>query len=155
MSATRLSGYGLAVNPYVDTPAFRHPVGVNRELLKLLGKRLAEEMDEKAITQNRMRQMAAQLNYKLGQSTVSRILAGKQDVTLGRLSILAECVGVPAWYLLMERDQTEQRVIRPAALPQNVVKLASPYPEMVRRKGDKPVGKEDKPGGKIAARKKR
>jgi transcriptional regulator with XRE-family HTH domain len=114
---------------------------VNRELLRLFGKRLGEEMQARSISQNRMREMARTMGFKLGQSTVSRILAGKQDLTLGRLSILADCLGVPPWFLLMERDQTEQRVIRPAAIPKNVVQLGSPYPPMLRRSDDAQVKK--------------
>lgn len=128
---------------------FRHPANVNRELLRLLGKRLGEEMAARSISQNRMRGMAAQMGYKLGQSTVSRILAGKQDLTLGRLSVLADILGVPPWFLLTERDQIEQRVIRTPTIPKNVVHLGDPYGPMLRRSEEPPGGK------KVAAKKKR
>lgn len=108
------------------------------ELQKLFMRRLAEEMESRALGANAAHRMAKRMGYTISQSTISRILAGLQDPTLEKLHALADVLGMPPWALLMEPGQIEQRVIRPiAASRQNVVRLPDPYPKIFQNKEEK------------------
>jgi transcriptional regulator with XRE-family HTH domain len=99
-------------------------------------------MDARTISANALAAFAKKLGYSLGQTTISRILRGEQDPTLQKVYALAEALGMPAWALFIEAGQIEQRVIRPAAIPRNVVRLPSPYPPMVQKRENGHTGKK-------------
>jgi transcriptional regulator with XRE-family HTH domain len=117
------------------------------DLQKLFIRRLGEEMDARAMSDNALAKLARTIGHEIGQTSISAIRRGKQDPSLEKVNALADALGIPAWVLFMEPGQIEQRVIRPAALPKNVVKLANPYPPMLHRgeshqHGKKAVGKK-------------
>lgn len=116
---------GTAVNPYVNRRGFCDALPVLNDLQQVFVERLKAEMEQAGVSGNQLAQRA-----KIGQSTVSRVLSGKQDPTLGMIGQMANAIGLPAWSLLLEADNIEQRVIRPRTnvVPQHkVVKLPSPY----------------------------
>lgn len=86
-------------------------------------------MAARHISANALARIAKGMGYQIGQTTISAILRGDLDPTLSRLEAIAEGLGLPAWYLLTDAGQVEQRVIKSptATIPGNVVKLASPY----------------------------
>lgn len=97
------------------------------ELQALFAKRLKEEMDARKLSGNGLARIAAKAGHRLGQPTISRILDGKQDPSLERVYAIAESLGLPAWFLLTDASQVEQRVIRAPAVRPNVVQMKSPY----------------------------
>jgi hypothetical protein len=96
------------------------------DLQKLFVQRLIEEQGERSD-----KELAAASKGRISQTMVSAIKRFDHDLTLLKVSILAEALGVPAWYLLTEKDQVEQTVIRP---PTNVVRLPDPYPKIFAKK---------------------
>lgn len=100
------------------------------DLQQTFARRVREEMEARQMSGNALAGLAKKMGRRLGQPTISRILEGKQDPSLERVSAVAEALGLPAWYLLSEASQAEERVIRPPALPQKVVRLSSPYPKL-------------------------
>lgn len=135
MFTTSISASGLLCNPHVDKGRFCHPLGVKSDLQKLFVRRAAEEMTARAISGNELVKIAKRRGHRIVQATVSRILAGKQDPTLEKVNVFADCLGLPAWFLLTEAGQAEQTVIR--APSTNVVKMASPYPKTFNKVEDK------------------
>jgi transcriptional regulator with XRE-family HTH domain len=133
---TTLAGCCYVRKRYVANPAFGHAEGMKSDLQKLFVRRLGEEMDVRAMSDNGLAKLARTIGHEIGQTTISAIRRGKQDPSLEKVNALADALGVPAWALFMEAGHIEQRVIRPAALPKNVVKLANPYPPMLRRSDD-------------------
>lgn len=97
---------------------------MEKTLRELFVDRLKDELEERKISVNGLARL---VKGDVGYGSVSRILAGKQDPTLAKVEALAKAVGLPAWALMVEAGQVEQRVIRP---PQNVVKLPNPYPKI-------------------------
>ena len=45
------------------------------------------------------------ISKKLDQSTISRIISGKQDMTSAKMEQIAQAAGFPAWHLLVEGYQ--------------------------------------------------
>ena len=102
-------------------------------LEKLFAERLRVELEDQKTSANGLAKAARKRGFKLGQRSVSRMLELKQAATLQKLHEIAETLGVPAWYLLTERDQVQQRVISPPVkktLQTNVLELPSPYPKI-------------------------
>lgn len=111
---------------------------------RIFVRRLREEMARQAYSGLALSAAAKKRGHTLSQSTVSRLMAGKQDPSLGIVHALADTLGVPNWFLLTERSQVEERVVRAPSLPPNVVKMKPPYPSILqepkstyKRKGKK------------------
>jgi transcriptional regulator with XRE-family HTH domain len=79
---------------------------------------------------------AQRRGHTISQSTVSRLCTGRQDPTLSVVHALADTLGVPDWFLLTEREQVEERIVRAPSMT-NVVKIPSPYPSVMH--GNKPT----------------
>lgn len=110
-------------------------LGVKSDLQKLLVRRLAEEMEARSLSANALARIAKGMGHQIGQTTISAILRGELDPTLSRLEAMAEGIGIPAWYLLTDAGQVEQRVIKSPTqtIPGNVVRLSSPYPSIFKK----------------------
>lgn len=102
------------------------------DLTKLFARRLQQEMKrhQPEFSGNALAKAAG-----VGQRSVARILLpdgdpNQQTPSLDIVSALANALGVPAWFLLMERDQVEERIIRPPLAAQRgaVYNLPAPYP---------------------------
>lgn len=130
------------VNPYVDYRGIGYRGGVNSALQRLFVKRLQEEMRARKLSANALSRICKSRGLVVGYASISRILAGKQDPTLEKVEALSEAVGMPAWALLTQADQLEQRVIRPA--PSNVVKLPDPYPKIFGPRPETPATRKAK-----------
>lgn len=106
-------------------------------LQEMFRKRLAEELGTRSTYD--VSRTAAAKGYKIGKSTVARILLGKQDPSLDVVYILCEVVlGVPPWVLMAEADQIEQRVIRPPVKSvTNIVRMPKEDPVFRGRREDK------------------
>lgn len=122
------------------------PLDRATELRRLFVNRLKEVMGENHLSMNAL---ALRCKGKVGYASINRILNGKQDPTLDKIHAIAEAVGLPAWFLLTEKDQVEQRVIRP---PQNVVTLPRPYPKIFGDKSD-PALPKPRPAAKRSGKK--
>lgn len=140
MLTRNLAASCLSVKQNVTRGDFCHPFRVSSELQKLFARRLEEEMRARAMSAAALARVAKRMGYKISQTSVSNILRGDQDPTIEKIEAITEAIGVPAWFLLTEAGQVEQRVIRPvsAAVP-NVVKLPNPYgPTFARQEDKKP-----------------
>lgn len=127
---------GTGVNPYVNKRVFCDAESVSTDLQKLFVQRLKEEMDAAQVSGNVLAKRAG-----IGQSTVSRVLNGKQEPTLGMIGQLADALQLPVWALFLDAAHIEQRVIRPAIAPapqQKVVRLPTPYPRIFQASEPKP-----------------
>lgn len=131
-----LAASGLQRKPHVARRPFCDPYGVDSDLQELFVRRLKEEMAARAISANALASLAKKMGSPIGQRSVSRILLGEQDPTLQKVHAVTQALGLPAWALLMESGQIEQRVIRPVAAPQNVVKLPNPYPPIAPKRDE-------------------
>jgi transcriptional regulator with XRE-family HTH domain len=105
-------------------------------LQETFSRRMAEEMTSRQLSANSLARMAQKLGHTITQPTVSRILLGKQDPSLEKIHAISEALGVPAWFLLTESGESEQRIITPPPRP-NVVTLGSPYERIFLKKQDK------------------
>jgi transcriptional regulator with XRE-family HTH domain len=128
MSDRSLYISGTGVNPYVYKRRFCDAAGVQQpdeNLKKLFARRLREQMEDQGLSGNELAKLA-----KVGQSTVSRVLTGKQDPTLEVIESLASGLDYPAWALLLDSRHIEQRLIKPVLAPapqEKVVRLPTPY----------------------------
>lgn len=96
-------------------------------------------MQARAMSAAAMARIARRMGYKISQTSISNILRGDQDPTIEKIEAVTEAIGLPAWVLLTEAGQVEQRVIRPMSPSgQNVVKLPSPYGPTFRQEDKKP-----------------
>lgn len=141
MVSDSLAASGLPRKPHVAKRGFCDPYGVDSELQELFVRRLEDEMGARHISANALASLAKKMGYPIGQRSISRILLGEQDPTLKKVHAITQALGLPAWALLMEAGQIEQRVIRPVAAPQNVVKLPNPYPPIASKREDAPARK--------------
>lgn len=107
------------------------------DLQKLFVQRLIEEQGETSDSE-----LAARSKGRISQTMVSAIKRFHHDLTLEKVEVLADAVGVPAWYLLTQKDQVEQRVIRPPS--GNVVKLPDPYPKIFGKKSQESLSRRVK-----------
>jgi transcriptional regulator with XRE-family HTH domain len=141
MSTTRLYENAYESNAHAHSCLLCHASGVKGEIEQALKecqsdlqrtvvRRLREEMHVKVFSQAALSRTAKRLGYELSQPTIGRILAGKLDPSLQTLQAIAHALGIPPWYLLTERDQVEERIIR---TPKNVVPIPSPYTGVERR----------------------
>jgi hypothetical protein len=106
------------------------------DLQRLFVQRLTEEQGERSD-----KELAAASKGRISQTMISAIKRFHHDLTLEKVSILAEALGFPPWYLLTKKDQVEQTVIRP---PSNVVRLPDPYPKIFGRKNGEQQAKKSK-----------
>ena len=116
---------GTSVNPHVHSRGFCDARSVKFDLQKTFIQRLQEEMGREQISGNELARRSG-----IAQSTISRTLKGKQELTLSRIGMLADALNVPAWCLLADPSQIEQRIIRPVAnlaSPEKVVRLHTQY----------------------------
>ena len=122
-----LAVFGLERKSYVASPKLGHLTPMRETLQNLVVRRLAEEMQERRLSANSLARIC-----KVGQTSISRILAGKQDPSLEKIEELAAGLGVPPWYLLVEREATASKVISPPSpKPREVVvSLRAPYPRV-------------------------
>jgi transcriptional regulator with XRE-family HTH domain len=141
MSTTSLYLNAYKSNTHAHSRRLCHASGVKGEteqalrecqsdLQRTVVRRLREEMALKVFSQAALSRTAKRLGYELSQPTIGRILAGKLDPSLLTLQALSHALGIPPWYLLTERDQVEERIIR---APKNVVPIPSPYVGVERR----------------------
>lgn len=147
MDASRLSVSALGVNARAYSRDFCDAQRMGEEdnlpeLYRLFKRRLQEEMDARQLSQNAISRAAQKAGHDLRQSSISRILKGKQDPTLGTINAIVDVIGLPAWYLLTE-PEGEQRVIRTP----KVVSLQRPDYSVMKR-----TRSEDKPRQTMAKR---
>jgi transcriptional regulator with XRE-family HTH domain len=131
-----LAASGLERKPHVARRSFCDPYGVDSDLQELFVRRLEEEMKARAMSGNALASLSKKMGFPIGQRSVARILLGKQDPTLQKVHAITQALGLPAWALLMETGQIEQRVIRPVAAAQNVVRLPNPYPPIAPKRDE-------------------
>lgn len=93
------------------------------------------------MSDNALALSARRAGYKLSQTMVSGIKRFEKDPTIGKVSAIADTLGVPAWFLLTPQDQVEQRVIRP---PTNVLAMPERYPKIFTKKTDEHATKKVK-----------
>lgn len=96
------------------------------KLTLLFRRRLKEQMA--GMSHN---ELARRTGGALSVKSVSRVLqedpAMEQQVpTLDTVDALAAAIGLPAWYLMMEKDEAEREVIKPPQSPK-VVGLPQPF----------------------------
>jgi transcriptional regulator with XRE-family HTH domain len=154
MTTTTLAVSGYAVKPYAVKHRIWHAGIVPTPLEMLFAERLKEEMDERDLSANALAKAAKARGFKLGQTSVSRILDGKQSATVEKLYEISETLGLPAWYLLTKKDQVQQRVISPPvekSLQRKVLELPRPYPKIFTKK---PLSQNGNLRGKKTASKK-
>jgi transcriptional regulator with XRE-family HTH domain len=121
-------------------------------LKDLFRKRLQEEMDAQGVSANSLADRCRKAGADIGQTTISAILRGKQGASMDKVEELADGLGVPAWFLFTDREQVEQRVIKP---PTNVVRLPDPYPKIFGPKTPQPRHPQSGSTAKQHSRKKR
>lgn len=123
MSTASLAVFGLMRKPHVASPIFGQLSPMRESLQELVVRRLGEEMAERRLSANGLARLCG-----VGQTSISRILAGKQDPGLEKLEELSVGLGIPAWYLLVEKNTAQAKIIRPPST--KVVPLPSPYPRV-------------------------
>lgn len=116
----------MAVNPNVDRPPFCHARPVEESLQKKFGRRLAEEMKARSVSGGELARRVAGLGEKFGVSTISRIKNGLQNPSLDVVDKICRAMDLPAWFLMTDDAQVEQRVIKTPS--QKVVSLGVKYP---------------------------
>jgi len=94
-------------------------------LALLFRRRLREQMG--GMSDN---ELARRTRGMLSQKSVSRVLQEdptkeQQVPTLDTVDAIAEALGVPAWYLMMEKDEAGREVIKP---PQSAKVVGLPQP---------------------------
>lgn len=128
---------GYPVKPYAVNSRIWHAGGVPTTLETLFAERLKAELDDRQLSANALAKAAKARGFKLGQTSVSRILELKQAPTLEKVHEIAETLGVPAWYLLTDKSQVQQTVITPPinkTLHTKVLELPRPYPKIFGKK---------------------
>jgi transcriptional regulator with XRE-family HTH domain len=121
---------GLRRKPDVAMSLFGQVSRMRSDLTRIFTRRLQEEMELRGLSGNALAKRSG-----VGQRSIARILLpeehkDKQTPTLDKIDALAKALGVPGWFLLMDANTAEQRVIRApvAAQPDGVYKLPPPYP---------------------------
>lgn len=127
----------LPCKPYSANGVLGHSVRVKTNLQKLFMRRLAEELKNRGLSQNALADLSKETPYEIGQTTISAILKGKHDPKLGTVYSLSRLLDIPAWSLLIEPEQVEQRVIRPSAAAQQKVVRLGGYPSVLPAKKPK------------------
>lgn len=131
MDTTNLSVSGCSVNPHVDTARFCHRGGMKPTLQKLFVIRLKEELEIRRISGAALAKLTKQIGMPLAQSSVSRILAGKQDPSLEMVESISEALGIPPWFLMMQSGEVEQKIIRaPSVVHSPTVTPFPAYPKI-------------------------
>jgi transcriptional regulator with XRE-family HTH domain len=149
MSTTSLCVKAYKSNTHAHSYLLCHASGVDGDIKQALGRcqsdlqrtlvrRLKEEMARQAFSQAALARTAQARGHDLTQPTIGRILAGTLDPSLKTVHALADSLGLPDWFLLTDRDQVEERIVRP---PKNVVAIPSPYTGVERRQSMKPAKK--------------
>lgn len=103
----------------------------------LFAERLKAELEERGLSANALAKAAKARGFKLGQTSVSRILELKQSATVQKLHEISETLGVPAWFLLTPKNQVQQTVISTPikqTLQPKVLELPRTYPKIFGRK---------------------
>lgn len=137
MLTTTLAAYGLLVKPQTARSLIWQSRAVTTPLGQLFSQRLRAELEDRQMSANALAKEARKRGFKIGQRSVSRMLELKQDPTLEKLYEISETLGFPAWYLLIDPSQAEQRVISPPVkktLQTNVLELPRPYPRIFSKK---------------------
>lgn len=100
-------------------------------LQKLFVLRLKEELEIRRISGAGLANLTKQIGMPIAQASVSRILAGQQDPSLGAIDAISEALGVPAWFLMMQSGEVEQKIIRaPAVIHSPNVAAFPAYPKI-------------------------
>lgn len=69
--------------------------------------------------------------HAIAQASISRILSYLQDPTLEKVYAIADALGIPPWYLLMQSGEVEQKIIRAPSLVQSRnVSVFPTYPKV-------------------------
>jgi transcriptional regulator with XRE-family HTH domain len=115
---------------------------MQHDLQKHFIQRLTEEMEARGLSDNQLAKNAKSKGYSIGQTTISLIKRGKQNPSLQKIQAIADGLGLPAWFLLADPAQVEQRILRPVVQPQpngtkKVLELPSPYPKIFSEKARK------------------
>lgn len=137
MSPRILAVSGYPVKPQTANGRIWQDFGVPTDLESLFVERLKAELEERKLSANALAKAAKARHFKLRQRSVSRILAFEQSPTLEKVHEIAETLGVPAWFLLVQPDQVPQRVISPPVnktLQTKVLELPRPYPKIFGKK---------------------
>lgn len=156
MAPVNLSVSAYGVNADVHARRFCDAMSVAKapwksDLQETFARRVREELGRRQMSGNALARLAESMNLELGQPSVSRILKGKQDPSLEIVAAIAQALGVPAWYLMTEASQVEERVIRTPAMQQKVVRLRSPYPSI----GTERKKQDSEPSQRAVGKKKR
>lgn len=131
MNTTNLSASGCGVNPNVYSRYICHRGRVKLILQKLFVIRLKEELEIRRISGAALAKLTKQIGMPIAQASVSRILSGQQDPSLGAVDAIAEALGVPPWFLMMRSDEVEQKIIRAPSVVHSPNVAAFPaYPKV-------------------------
>lgn len=88
-------------------------------------------MEIRRISGAALAKLTKQAGTPIAQASVSRILSGQQDPSLGAIDAISEALGVPAWFLMMQSGEVEQKIIRaPTVIHSPNVAAFPAYPKI-------------------------
>jgi hypothetical protein len=117
-----------------------HKRGPKTSLQELFVQRLMEEMGDMSDNELARRSRGA-----ISQTMISAIKRYHHDPSLEKVDAIAAALGVPSWFLVIERDQVPQRVISPPVnkpLQTKVLELPRPYPKIFGKKSHSANGNQ-------------
>lgn len=81
---------------------------MKEDLKTIFARRLREELARNGLSENAFARLSG-----VGSATINRLKNGQQDPTLHIVEGVAKGLQVPAWYLLLDKEQCEVRIYRP------------------------------------------
>lgn len=108
------------------------------ELQELFVERVLEELEIRGISGAALAKLTKGSRehpkpHAIAQASISRILTYLQDPTLEKVYSIADALGIPPWYLLMQSGEAEQKIIRAPSMPPRTNVAAFPtYPKIFK-----------------------
>lgn len=144
MTGSSLAVFGLTRKPHVAKCDLRHFSAMGDSLLERFSSRLQEEMERRELSANQLAKLS-----QVGQTSISRILAGKQDPSLEIVDSLSKAMGIPAWFLMVAANSVQTTIIQPPGVDNStsVISLPKRYPPIFTAEQQGPAAKKTRARG--------